>query len=278
MSLKMKQIIKNFIKISTLSLIFILSFFIISTFANIEKNQKVETKPGNSVNYRNIEVKPISHVAVAISINIWLWLNREWDINQTHINNRIFTISQFYSNSDIIRNSLIKTNMLFTKEYFNIMRMDFAWILKKSNNKSQTLNNIIRQLEIRLKNAHSNLQTLNKQKTILLAEYKNILTKIEILKKELERDFNQNKPSEVFKHIDLYYDLKQKEIILKTNIVFINNFIRRYIILNKHNSRLLNALILNKDIISKNSYIVIPNSWTQILKEFNLLFTESTYK
>jgi phage shock protein A len=111
--------------------------------------------------------------------------------------------------------------MLFTKEYLNILKMDFNSVLKKSKNKKKTLNNIINQLQIRYTNANTNSINLNKQKSILLREYEKITTKTETLKKTLATDFTKSEPNNVFKHIDNYYKLKYKQLILKTNIIFL---------------------------------------------------------
>jgi len=273
-----KQSIKNLIKISTLSLMFILGFFIINTFANSGENIKIKTFPNNNANYKNIIINPIANVAVAITTNIWLKLNKAKTITQSNINNKVFSVNDFYLNSDNIKSELIKNNMIFTKEYLNIIRMDFNSVIKKSNNREKTLFNIVKQLKIRLSNANSNIHNLIKQKSILISEYEKINTKIQTLKRNLEKDFNENNSEKVFKHVDNYYNLKEKEVILKTNIIFINNFIRKYNILNKYNSELTQILILNKDIISKNSYIVIPKSGTKTLKDFNLIFNEEEYK
>jgi len=278
MSLNRKQSIKNLVKISTLSLIFVLWFFIINTFASSWEMIEIKTIPNNNANYKKIVIKPIANVWVAITTNIWLRLNKSKTISESNINNKVFSPNDFYLDSDNIKNSIIKSNMLFTSEYFNIMKMNFAWVIKKSNNKSKTLNNLIKQLKIRLTNANSNIQNLTKQKSILIIEYEKINTQIETLKRELEKDFNANNSSRVFTHVDNYYSLKQKEVILKTNIIFINNFLSKYNILNRYNLKLIHTLTINKDIISKDSYLVIPNSGTEILREFDLLFTETEFK
>jgi len=278
MSFKMKQIIKILVKISIFSLILSLLFFIVNTFASSWDITKINTSPNNNANYKKIIVKPLSNVAVAISTNIWLWLNNKWIISETSVNNKLYSVDDFYLESENVKKWLIRTNMIFTKEYFNIMKMDFKSVLKKSKNKAKTLNNLVNQLKIRLTNANSNLQTLYKQKSLLITEYEKITTQIETLKRKLEKNFNENKSDLVFKNVDDYYNLKHKQIILKTNIIFINNFIRKYAILNKYNQELLNTLTLNKDIISKDSYLVIPNSWTKILEEFELIKTEDEFK
>ena len=278
MSLKTKQIIKNFIKITTLSLAFILWFLIINNFLHANEKIKIKTEPNNNANYKNIIINPIANVWVAITSNIWMWLNKENKIKEENINNKIFKAEDFYKNSNNIKQKIITTNMLFTKEYFNILKMDFNSVLKKSKDKEKTLNNIIKQLQIRYKNANTNSVNLNKQKSILLWEHEKITTQIEALKRNLETDFTKSEANKVFKHVDNYYDLKHKQIILKTNIIFINEFLKRYNYLNNYNKLLLDILINNKDIISKNSYIVIPDSWSTLLKEFNLIYSESEYK
>lgn len=281
MSLKMKQIIKNIIKISTFSLIFILWIFFISNYINADdkiENKTIKTKPNNNANYKNIVITPIANVAVAITSNIWIWKNKNSKIVESQINNKIFNANDFYLNTNEIKNSIIKSNMIFTVEYLNILKINFNSVLKKSKNRKNTLNNIINQLQIRYKNANDNTINLNKQNSILTQEYDKITLEIEKLKNELELDFTNSNTQKVFNKVDKYYELKNKQIILKTNIIFINEFIKRYNYLNKYNKLLLDTLIDNKDIISKDSYIVIPSSWDQLLKDFDLIFTEQEYK
>ena len=75
-----------------------------------------------------------------------------------------------------------------------------------------------------------------------------------------------------------YYDLKRKEAILKTHLVLINWFQKEYNSINSYNKVLLDTLINNKDIISKDSYLVIPDSWDTLLEQFNLVINEEEYK
>ena len=279
MSLKIKQIIKKILYISTFSLVFIFIFTYFNTSADTTNNKNVWiTEKEWKIEYKDINIKPIAQVWVAITTNIWMWNFKDWKIEETNINKEIFSVEDFYLKNPKIKYSLIKTNMIFIKEYFNIMKTNFADIIKKSKNKEQTLNNLLRQLKIRYNNAQTNIANLKKQKSILSTEYEKISTQISSIKKKLEYDFNKSLVDEVFKDVDLYYSLKEKETILKTNIIFINNFLNKYAILNKYNYNLINALSLNKDIISKDSYLVIPNSGTKILKEFELLYSEDEYK
>ena len=278
MSLKMNQIIKKLIKISTLSLMFILGFFIINTFATVENNQEVKTTPSNNTYYKKITIKPIANVAVAITSNIWLWLNKTEKITESNINKDIFPVSDFYIKSDKIKEELLETNMIFTKEYYNIIKMDFNSVLDKSSDRSKTLNNIIKQLEIRYSNANTNIITLSKQREILITEYNNILIQLEAVKIKMENDFEIWNIKSLTDNTNNYYELKNKQNILNTNIIFIQEFLKRYNYLNGYTKLLLDTLINNKDIISKESYIVIPDSGDQLLRNFDLIFTEEEHK
>ena len=278
MSLKMKQIIKNLIKISTLSLVFILAFFIINTFATVENIQEVKTIPNNSTYYKKITIKPIANVAVAITSNIWLWVNKSENISELNINKNIFPVSDFYTKSSKIKEELLELNMIFTKEYYNIIKIDFNWVLKKSDDRSKTLDNIIKQLEIRYSNANTNIITLSKQREILITEYNSISIQLETIKSKMESNFESWNIDLLTNNTNEYYDFKNNQNILNTNIVFIQEFLKKYSYLNNYNKLLLDTLINNKDIISKESYIVIPDSGDQLLREFDLIFTEQEYK
>lgn len=278
MSLKAKQIIKNFIKITTLSLLFVVWFLVINNYVWAEKWNEVINFKSNEESYKNIKVNTIANVWVAISSNIWIGINKKQKISEENINNKIFKVEDFYNTSDNLKNEIIIKNMLFTKEYFNILQMDFNSVISKSKNREKTLTNLINQLQIRYKNANTNSQTLIKQKELLNNEYNKISTQIETLKKNLENDFTKSESTKVFTHVEDYYILKNKEVSLKTNIIFINEFLKRYNYLNRYNKLLLDTIINNKDIISKNSYVVIPDSWSDLLKSFNIIFSEAEYK
>jgi len=282
MSLKLKQIIKIILKISTLSFALVISFFIINNFAGayleVEVEEKEKHKLTNEENYKNIIIQPIANVWVAIASNIWLWLKKSEQILETNINSNVFKIEDFYINSDNIKQVVIKKNLIFTKEYLNIIWMNFNWIIKKSNNKIQTVNNIIRQLEIRYKNANINSTTLTNQNKILLTNYNSVKSELDSLRFNLEKDFTLSNEEKVFIHMDNYYDLKNKEAIIRTNILLINELLKRYKYLNNINKKLLDNFILNKVSISNWTYIVIPDSWNELLKEFNLIYTEEEFR
>jgi len=269
MPLKIKQIIKKIIHISTFSLIFILLFHFFNTNASENNNSK---------EYKNIKIKEIAQVWVAITTNIGMWKTWDSDKVQLYVNPEILSPELFLTNPEKTREIIIKNNMLFLQEYYNISKADFNKIIRNSNNKNTTINNLLKQLKIRYKTAYNNFNNLKKQRQSLLSEYERISNQIEALKRNLESHFNKNEAQNVFNDVDSYYSLKHQQTILKTNIIFINNFLKKYTILISYNSKIIEVIELNKDALSKNSYVVIPKSWTKLLKEFELLYSEDEFK
>ncbi len=270
----MTGIIKNIAKITTLSLILtVWLLFLVESFSE-DKIKKVEAK--NSENYKNVVLIPIANVWVAITSNIWMWFNKNSVISEQRINKDIFKPDDFYKNTNRVKSSIVY-NMTSIKEYYNILKTDFKEEIKNSRDRERTLENIIKQLEIRYTVTNESISNIKKQIDILLAENDRVRSEISSLKNTLEIDFAKSRAQEVFSHLDSYYELKYKEISLRTNTVFLWEFIKRYNALNNYSKLLLDTFVTNKDIIVKNSYIVIPNSWTKILENFDLIFSEDAF-
>jgi hypothetical protein len=85
-------------------------------------------------------------------------------------------------------------------------------------------------------------------------------TELAKIKTKIEGDFGGFNANETLVNIDLYLEIKQENTYARTYVVFINKFITYYDGLNKYNKNLLDTLINNKDIIIKNSQVVIPNT------------------
>jgi hypothetical protein len=85
-------------------------------------------------------------------------------------------------------------------------------------------------------------------------------SKIELLKKKIEKDFSENNSEESLVNIDTYLELKKQYYYARTYIVYINHFLNEYTYLNNYNKLLLDTLINNKDALIKDSFVVIPDS------------------
>jgi hypothetical protein len=61
-------------------------------------------------------------------------------------------------------------------------------------------------------------------------------------------------------NIDDYLKLVQESNYSRTYIVFINKFLNSYAVLNNYNKLVLDTLINNKEILVKNTQVVLPDS------------------
>ena len=273
-----KQINKFLAKVLLLSTFIVLIFNIWDNLINAtssDKNQVTNTQ--NYSNFKKVNNNSLWKIWVAITTNIWIQYTKRWEVPAT-IYKDIFSISEVMKNQKWANNELIWLNMVSIEEYKNILQTNVKQLIDSSYDKPRILNAFIDQLEYRYTLAWDNIKKLNEQKTIFTQDMKSASSKIEILKKKIEKDFSDNNSKESLKNIDSYLELKKEYYYARTYIVYINHFLSEYNYLNKYNKLLLDTLINNKDALIKDAYVVIPDSWTQLLKKFDLIYDEKTLK
>lgn len=273
-----KQINKFLAKVLLLSAFLVLVFNIWDNLINA--NWEINKTVANSDNYTTfkwINNSSLWKTWVAISTNIWIQYKQRWEVPAT-IYKDIFSVNEIINNQDSANNELIWANMIAVEEYKNILKTNVKQLIDTSYDKPRILNAFIEQLEYRYTLAFENINTLNQQKTVFLNNMNSSNSKIETLKVKIEKDFIENNSKESLKNIDEYLELKKEYYYSKTYIVYINHFLNEYNYLNNYNKLLLDTLINNKDALIKNSFVVIPDSWTALLKNFNLIYTEEEYK
>jgi hypothetical protein len=82
----------------------------------------------------------------------------------------------------------------------------------------------------------------------------------EVLKTKIGSDFSKFDSASTIENINNYIVLKNDYIYARTYLIFINKFLSQYTFLNEYNKVLLDTLVNNKDILSKKSFIVLPDS------------------
>lgn len=288
------QIFKIFFRILGLAIAILLIYYVwkliynelnLWNSSNTSTNTQTTTseKNENITNFKSINSSEIARTWVAIWTNIWTkhfennW-KKEVNSAESSIYKEIFSIEELKKNRILAKENLINKNMLETKEYFYLLRTDFKSLIEKSKNKKNTLETIYTQLKIRYNNAIDSIKNLQSQKAILLAELESINSRTESLKAELSQNFKNSDNVAVNENIEKYLELKNEYIFIRTYTVFVNNFLKYYVALNEHNLKLINALSLNKDAIIKWSYIVLPSSGNEVLKEYGLLYTEEEFQ
>jgi len=273
-----KEINKFLAKILLLSTFIVLVFNIWDNLINANSDtNKTVTNNENYSNFKWINNNSLWKTWVAITTNIWIQFKLRWEVPAT-IYKDIFSVSEVIKNQDSANEELIWTNMIAVEEYKNILKTNVKQLLDTSYDKPRILDAFIDQLEYRYTLWVQNIKTLSEQKSVFLNDMNSTNSKIELLKKKIERDFSENNAEESLANIDTYLELKKQYYYARTYIVYINHFLSEYNYLNNYNKLLLDTLINNKDALIKDSFVVIPDSWTALLKNFNLIYDENEYK
>lgn len=239
--------------------------------------QKVESWNENISTYVNKNIEVMWNIWVAVSTNIW---TRHKQINDipVEITQENVNIWAIVSSNQVINDKIITPNMVFIFEYLNIIKTDVRSLLSSSNDRSFALNSFIAQLEYRYKESVKYSQNLALYRAELVKKFNDTERKISELKDKMSQDFTKFNTTQTTKNIDDFLELKQKSNNYKTYIVFIDKFLNFYAQLNNYNKWLLDVLINNKDALVKNSHVVIPNNWANLLKELNLIYDEAEFK
>lgn len=275
---------KKIFKFLILTIAIILTYRIWIFLINANNNSTIISKT-NSSNFRSIYSSEISKTWVAISTNIWikfsennLSTNSSVNISNEEIYKDLFSFEDLKTRRKNVEEILITNNMLWLKEYYSILKTDFKTMIQNTNDRPKTLEWIYNQLRLRYNSTAERIKILEKQKEILVKEYNSIDSKITESKKKISENYKKIDTVWVNSEIENFLELKNDQNLVRTYIVFINNFLNNYNALNRYNWNLLNSLAINKDAIEKWSYVVLPNSGNEILKEYGLLLTEDEYK
>lgn len=269
-------IFQIFLKIFVLTSVFFVIINYFWYFLNAEQ-ASYKTNNSNKEKFISKDIEMIGSVWVAISTNIWI---RHKQITETPILAYKDVVEVWYIlwNNNQAKDKIITTNMLILNEYFNILKTDIRSLLLSSNDREFALNSFIAQLEYRYKLWVEKLNTLALQKTELMKSYNDSNLEINKLKNKISNDFSNFDNTETIKNIDSYLKLRQENLNARTYIVFINKFLNNYTILNEYNKKVLDTLINNKEIIIKNSQVIIPDTGWELLKQLKLLYTEDEWK
>lgn len=273
-----KEIYKILSKVLLLSAFIVLIFNIWDNLINATSTvNKQVTKDKNYSNFKNINNSSLWKIWVAITTNVWIQYKKRWETPAT-IYKDIFSVSEIMKNQNSANKELIWANMIAIEEYKNILKTNVKQLIDSSYDKPRILDAFIDQLEYRYTINSKNIKTLIDQKTVFTNNMTSVNTEINSLKLKIGKDFSENNASESLKNIDSYLEYKKEYYYSRTYIVYINHFLSEYNYLNKYNKLLLDTLINNKDALIKDAFVVIPDSWTTLLKKFDLIYNENTFK
>lgn len=245
--------------------------------AQNDNNKVTQKQEEQESNFTSTKKSEIWKTWVAITTNLWIRYKQRGEIPAT-IYKDVFSLDELKLSKYDANNVIIAENMAITSEYKEILKSDFKQILKDALDKPAMLEAIIEQLEYRYEISAKQINKLNEQKTVLESAMSQANSRKSEIKTKIDTDFRQNNPDESIDNISDYLETQNNYYYARTYVIFINQFLNEYNVLNEYNKRLLDVLINNKNAIINNSYVVIPDTWAELLKEFDLLYDEAEYK
>lgn len=269
------KIFQVFIRVFALTSVFFVLINVVWYVFNVKDEAKASTS--NKEQFTSNDIEIVWNVWVAIATNIW---TRQKSMSETPVTvyKDVMTISQIIWDSSKAQDQIITSNMLILNEYLNVLKTDVKSLLNASNDRSATLNAFISQLEYRYKAWIENANTLKLQKAELTSVYNASARKLDTAKANISTSYWKLDTKGTLENIDEYLKVTQEYNYARTYIVFINKFLNSYAILNNYNKLLLDTLINNKEILIKNTQVVIPDSWSNLLKKLDLIYDESDFK
>ena len=263
-----KQTIKTFSRITIISLI-ILAIFRVAT-AFIEPSEITDE---NKYNFKSAQSSQLGNVWVAVSTNIWI----RFQESQKNIWSGNSWISLWELSWDALadRDQILSVNILALKDYNNLIKTDIRELLNSSTNKAQTLESFISQLETRFKNGVENGRSLQAQSQKLTADKQAALIQVRIHKDEMVAWLKAHDTQAITTAMDNYLIQTNNYNIAQSNLVFVNYFVRKYLEFSAENKKILDTLINNKQALANGSFIVIPDSWPDLLRDLNLIYSEN---
>lgn len=231
----------------------------------------------NKQNFKEKWENNLWPTSMAITINLWT-RHKQSSGGPVALYGEVMEISYIVSNKQVARDKIISNNMLIINEYYNILKTDVKGLLSSSNDRESTLDAFIWQLEYRKQNAENNINMLQAQASVLTDSHNKAVAQIDSTKTTMSNNFKNFDSLWVLESIDVYQDEQMKKTEAKIYLTFINKFLSQYQYLNDYNTKLIATLESNKDVIIKNSQVVVPDSWSNLLKNLDLIYSEKEYK
>ena len=278
--MKQQKILPFFFKVALLSLFFVGLYQGYGYFFQKEEIEKeTQREQENATRFQSAYAANYGNVGVALSTRIGMqFTSQNAALQSGGFYREIASVGLTQEERKIQRADMISQNMLIIQEYLNLSKTDIKTLLNTSADRKNTLEGFISQLELRYKNSAISVQSLDKQKALLVAKVEKNQADIAATKASMEKNFGLSQATETLKDVERYYVLRAEYTEMFTDIVFINQFLKQHNFLNNYNKVILDTLINNKEAIINQSYVVIPDSGDQYLRPLELIFDEADIK
>ena len=278
--MKHQKILPFFFKVALLSLFFVSVYQGYGYFFQKEEIKKeTQREQENATRFQSAYAANYGNVWVALSTRIGMqFTSQNAALQSGGFYREIASVGVTQDERRIQRADMISQNMLIIQEYLNLSKTDIKTLLHTSADRKNTLEGFISQLELRYKNSAISVQSLEKQKALLVTKIEKNQADIVATKASMEKNFGLSQAAETLKDVERYYVLRAEYTEMFTDIVFINQFLKQHNFLNNYNKVILDTLINNKEAIINQSYVVIPDSGEQYLRPLELIFDEADIK
>lgn len=268
-------IIKSFIKITILTLFFFALFYMWRQFlyAWWWDNTK---NTSNTDTFESIDNIWLSEAWVALNINVWTKFY-EWRTNyesDAHYN-WIVSISTILYDRNKTNEKLITNNIESIRDYINVAKIDLKSYLDSSSDRADNYDSLMTQFKLRYKVWYANSKNLETQLNLIWNYIKELDTSIENIKSSMKTNMKNYYAKWLNKNINDYIVLKNEVTLMKVYYLFCSRFLAYYNFLNWYNKEVITTLRLNKDSIIKNTYVVIPENWSELISKLNLIYNQA---
>lgn len=272
-----KNEIKDFIK-NTLILTLIFTLAIDLSWSYIAPMFWLSTNAStNDTKFSQVNVTYLGNIATAMSLNIGQKDKSAGKI-PVNLSSAMISIAEVVSYPEDGQRRLIGGNMVAINTYNNLLSTDIISMLDRATDRTIALDEHISLLRDYGNQTNERIMVLDEQIADLNAIVTRDSTDIESSKAEMQSSYINLDYTDVDVAISRYTKAKQTDIRARVYLVYLQNFRELYIKLQSKNKNLIEVLSSNREALIKRAVVTIPSSGTNLLKDLNLIQTESEAK
>ncbi len=268
--------IKDFTK-NTLILTLFFTLILHLSWGYIRPYLGLWASAGNDANYVQTNTSYMWSIATASSLSIGQKKNttaKAWN----PLADETISIAEVLSHPKDGSEKLIGSNMVALQAYVSLLQTDIVSLLDQSTDRTVALDEHIELLKSAYTRTAERLTIIGEQISDLKAIEANALSTTAAAKAKMEEKYKSYEYTGVDTVIDDYVRAKNDENTSRVYLAYLERFQKGYGILQAQNKKLLDTLINNREALIKRSFVVIPDTGSDLLKKLNLLQTEEVYK
>lgn len=217
----------------------------------------------------------LGNIATAMSLGIGqkekvkTWVNA--------LSTTTISIAEVLSSPVEWQRKLIAGNMLALQTYVNLLQTDIAKMLDAATDRQVALDEHISILRDYGNKTNERITILNEQIAELQAIIGKSTTDTANAKNVMQSSFGNFDYTGVDDAIESYTKAKSEDNRARIYMVYLEQFRKSYTLLQTKNKTLLDTLTTNRDALIKRATIVVPTSWSTLLRDLWVIETQAEY-